>query len=253
MRKPRIHCRGPLTVGVPVTLDAQASQHLLRVLRLPPGAPLTLFNGHGGEYDGVLGAPAGKLATVIVNAFVDCSRESPLRITLCQGISRGERMDYTLQKAVELGVAGIVPLFTERCEVRLRDDRLMRRMEHWQALIISACEQSGRTGVPTLHRPELLADWLNDHAAPGADATTRPLKLVLDPDAPQSLASLTPPGPATPVLLLVGPEGGLSDVEIGRAAASGYTRLRLGPRVLRTETAPVAMLAVLQSRWGDLG
>ncbi|KAF0191085.1 MAG: hypothetical protein FD165_2160 [Gammaproteobacteria bacterium] len=253
MHKPRIYFPGPLHAGQRITLDAQASQHLLRVLRLPPGAPLTVFNGRGGEYDGVLGAPAGKLATVDVNAFVDCNRESPLRITLCQGISRGERMDYTLQKAVELGVADIVPLFTERCEVRLRDERLARRVEHWQALIASACQQSGRTAVPAIHHPTTLADWLHIDPPPGADASDKPLKLVLDPDATQSLSDLTPPAPGTPVMLLIGPEGGLSDTEIRRTEERGFVRLRLGPRVLRTETAPVAVLAVLQSWWGDLG
>ncbi len=253
MHKPRIYFPGPLHEGEHITLDTQASQHLLRVLRLPPGVLLTVFNGRGGEYDGVLGAPAGKLATVDVNAFVDCNRESPLRITLCQGISRGERMDYTLQKAVELGVADIVPLFTERCEVRLRDERLARRVEHWQALIASACEQSGRTAVPAIRRPTTFADWLHNDPAPGADAPDKPLKLVLDPDATQSLSDLASPARGTPVVLLIGPEGGLSDAEIRRTEERGFVRLRLGPRVLRTETAPVAVLAVLQSWWGDLG
>lgn len=250
MRNPRIYHPAPLHAGDTVVLGEQASQHLLRVLRLPPGAPVTLFNGHGGEYDGELGAPHGKLATVDVTCFIDCSRESPLHITLCQGISRGERMDYTLQKAVELGVAEILPLFTERCEVRLRDDRLDKRVAHWQALIISACEQSGRTAVPELHRPLELTEWLNQtHRTANASDTP---KLVLDPQADMSMPNLTPPGNAA-VTVLIGPEGGLSVTEIHTATEHGFTAIRLGPRILRTETAPVAILAALQSRWGDLG
>lgn len=249
MRKSRIYHPAPLHEGDTVVLGEQASQHLLRVLRLTSSAPVTLFNGHGGEYDGVLGAPHGKLATVNVTRFIDCARESPLRITLCQGISRGERMDYTLQKAVELGVAEILPLFTEHCEVRLRDERLDKRVAHWHALIISACEQSGRTAVPTLHRPRELGEWLQGTATNASASSTA--KLVLDPQAKLSISDLAPPSDSA-VTILIGPEGGLSDSEIRSATEHGFTAIRLGPRILRTETAPVAILAALQSRWGDL-
>ena len=254
MRIPRIYYPEHLTCGNTVTLDENASRHLLRVLRLAPGATVIVFNGRGGEYEARLDEIGNKLAAVTMERYIDCARESPLHIILAQGIARGERMDYTLQKAVELGVARIVPLFTDRCEVRLSGERLHRRLDHWRALMINACEQCGRTIIPDIDTPLPLMNWIGDLTS-SQDVTTSPsapYKLVLDPRAAQSLSDIEAPHADNGILVLTGPEGGLSDTEITRAEQSGFIRLRLGPRILRTETAPVAVLAALQSLWGDL-
>ena len=257
MRIPRIYYPEQLACGNTVTLDENASRHLLRVLRLAPGATVIVFNGRGGEYEARLDEIGNKLAAVTMERYIDCARESPLHITLAQGIARGERMDYTLQKAVELGVARIVPLFTDRCEVRLSGERIHRRVDHWRALMINACEQCGRTIIPDIVTPLPLTDWIGGLTS-SQDFTTSPsaharYKLVLDPRAAQSLSDLKAPHADKGILVLAGPEGGLSDAEITRAEQAGFIRLRLGPRILRTETAPLAVLAALQSLWGDLG
>jgi len=165
--------------------------------------------------------------------------ESPLRIHLGQGLSRGERMDWAIQKATELGVSEITPIVSERCEVRLKDERTDKRLAHWRQIAISACEQCGRSTLPVIHPPLLLAEWVKQTAAE--------LKLVLHPVA-EPLTSHPKPGT---LAFLIGPEGGLSDNEVAQAAQAGYLPARLGPRVLRTETAPVVALAVAQQLWGD--
>lgn len=247
MRIPRIHHPGDLAPDLTLELHDAASAHLLRVLRLRPGAAVVVFNGDGGEYDCVLeGADEGR-ARLRVGVRREPAVESPLAITLAQGISRGERMDYTLQKSVELGVRRIVPLTSEFCQVRLDGARMEKRLRHWQGVINGACEQSGRTRLPELGTVHSLPEWLaaEDHPA---------LRLVLDPRADHGLAALAAPDPGLAereVILLIGPEGGLSEREIAMARAAGYTGLRLGPRVLRTETAGVAALAALQTLWGD--
>ncbi len=175
--------------------------------------------------------------------------ESPLRITLAQGISRGERMDYTLQKSVELGVSRIIPLSTERCGVKFDAKRAAKRLQHWQGVIISACEQSGRNDIPEILPTISLHAWLDAHRVPCQQQEA--LRLLLHPRATQSLRQLTPP--TGEISLLIGPEGGLSDNEIDMATQCGFEGIQLGPRVLRTETAGVAALAALQSYWGDLG
>lgn len=245
MRIPRIHLSQTLAPGARLALDETASGHLLRVLRLKPGAALILFNGDGGEYEATLAAVENRAAVVNVGQSVATGRESPLAITLAQGISRGERMDYTLQKSVELGVARIVPLETEFSQVRLAGERLERRRQHWQGVIASAVEQCGRTRLPELASVSPLAGWL-------ASDTDIGLRLVLDPAGDVTLSQLVAPTEGA-VTLLVGPEGGLSDHEIARARHAGYRGLRLGPRILRTETAGIAALAALQAAWGDLG
>lgn len=247
MRVPRLFLARPLAVGARVTLEEAASNHLLRVLRLKPGAPLRLFNGAGGEYEATLDAVERGTAIVTLGAFVDVSRESSLAITLAQGISRGERMDYTLQKSVELGVARILPLETEFGQVRLEGERRERRYRHWEGVIAGASEQSGRTRPPELLPITTLDRWLA--AAP---ASGEGLRLALDPAAETTLGGLQLP-PAGGVTLLIGPEGGLSDREIGQARRTGFIGLRLGPRILRTETAGIAALAALQVLRGDLG
>lgn len=244
MRIPRTYLPIPLTTGATVILDENAANHLIRVLRLKPGAPLILFNGQGGEYRAVLQTADKKGGTAVIGEHLAHDAESPLHITLAQGISRGERMDYTLQKAVELGVTRIVPLITERCEVRLEGERLHKRLQHWQAVAASACEQCGRNRVPPVAQARSLDDWL--------EQSHDGLRLVLDPLAAQTLTQLIKPEDRR-ITLLIGPEGGLSDAEIERARQVGFAGIRLGPRILRTETAAVTALSALQVLWGDLG
>ncbi|MBI3772235.1 MAG: 16S rRNA (uracil(1498)-N(3))-methyltransferase [Gammaproteobacteria bacterium] len=243
MRIPRIYTPQPLHAGDKITLDENAFSHAVRVLRLDAGDALTLFNGQGGEYTAVLIEANRKLAVAEVQSFSNREVESPLNISLGQCISRGEKMDYTIQKAVELGVTAITPLFSERCGVRLDTERMERKLEHWQSIVVGACEQSGRNRVPMVHPPQALTDWL---------ATCPPgLRLVLSPTATATLHDLATPN--APLSLLLGPEGGLTNAEIDTAIKSGFSGIRLGPRVLRTETAAVATLSAIQTLWGDLG
>jgi 16S rRNA (uracil1498-N3)-methyltransferase len=241
MRIPRIYHPSPLTTSSLVELSDVAANHVARVLRLPVGATLILFNGEGGEFEATINTLDKRHVTVDIGAFHDKEREPPLQLWLAQGISRGERMDYAIQKAVELGVSRIIPLFTEHCGVQLKGERLEKRVQHWQGVAISACEQCGRNRIPQILKPVTLTQWL---ATPGEG-----LRLVLDPGADFSLAGL--PAPTGPVTLLIGPEGGLSDQEVVLAKAADYLGLRLGPRILRTETAAVAALAALLGVWGD--
>lgn len=248
--------RGPCRLGVPrvylpvalqqdarVSLDKQAAQHIVRVLRLKPGHELILFNGMGGEYQATLEAVEAHAAEVRVGPFVARDAESPLAVTLAQGIARGERMDYAIQKAVELGVRRIVPLVTQFCVVNLQQERAEKRLAHWRGIIIAACEQCGRTRVPLLDAPLALHAWLSQ-PVPGT-------KLMFDPYAARPLTQLDAPHDG--VTLLIGPEGGLSDAETAAAHRAGFEAVQLGPRMLRTETAPVAALAAVQTLWGDLG
>ncbi len=237
MRIPRIFLPVPLAPDALVTLDSTTANHVTRVLRLKPGAELVLFNGDGGEYLAVLEAAA----TVRLGAWRAVECESPLAITLVQGISRAERMDYTIQKAVELGVTRIVPVFAARSVVELRGERLQRRMQHWQGVVVGACEQCGRNRVPVLDAALDLSDWLRVTEAPS-------LRLVLNHRATATLSALPHP---TALTLLIGPEGGLDESELAQSERGGFIGMRLGPRVLRTETAAVAALAALQTLWGD--
>ncbi len=242
MRVPRIFHPAPLGAGLTVELEESAANHVARVLRLRPGAPLILFDGSGGEYAATLGAVGKRNVTVELGAHDAREVESPLAITLAQGIAKGERMDYVVQKAVELGVSRIVPLLTEHCAVRLDAERLEKRQRHWQAIAIGACEQSGRNRVPAVAAPLPLAQWLEQESTePG---------LILDPRAAGGIEVLPPPQEG--VRLLIGPEGGLSDAEVALARSKGFQGIRLGPRILRTETAALTALAIVQARWGDL-
>lgn len=243
MSESRVHLDLALEPGAPVDLPEGAFRHLVQVLRMQAGDGLVVFNGEGGEYAAVLESVAKRGATLRIGAFREVDRESPLALTLVQGISKGDRMDWTVQKAVELGVRAIVPVVTERCNVHLDREREARRLDHWRAVMISACEQSGRTRVPALHPVMKFADWL---ARPPVGR-----RLVLDPLGERSLSTLEPSD--EPTSLVVGPEGGLGIDERRLAAGAGCIGLRLGPRVLRTETAGVAALAILQSLAGDLG
>ncbi len=244
MRVPRIYVPDPLAAGKTLSFGAKAMNHVVRVLRLGKGAPLVLFNGAGGEFRAVVERVEARMIAVRVEAFCPQEVESPLTVILAQGVSRRERMDYTLQKAVELGAHAIQPLFTERSIVNLEGSRLRARVKHWQGVVSGACEQCGRNRIAAVLEPLSLTAWLHSNACEGT-------KLVLDPKAEQGL--LTLPRPAAPITLLTGPEGGLNPHEIRSAGRYGFRRLRLGPRVMRTETAGIAALAALQVLWGDLG
>lgn len=243
MSHPRICVTQPLHSGAALDLPEQAMRHVVHVLRMNPGEPLIIFNGEGGEFDATLEAVTKRGATVRVRAFRNVNRESPLHVTLAQAVAKSEHMDYSIQKAVELGVFEIVPLLTERSVVRLTPERWERKLEHWQGVAASACEQCGRNRIPKILPVAEMLDWV-PHSNKNA------MKLVLSPRADRSLRTL--PAGSKPVVLLVGPEGGLSDVEINLAELNGFHGMTLGPRILRTETAGVVALAVVQALWGDL-
>ena len=232
-----------MSIGDCIELEAGAARHLISVLRMSSGQLITLFNGKGGEYTAELVEAKKGKAKVCITHFDPVERESSLSTHLAIGISRGERMDWIVQKATELGVSQITPLFTERCEVKLSGERLEKKVGHWQQVAISACEQSQRNTVPSINAPMKLDRWQsNCHAS---------LKLVLHHRTESSLSGTSQP--SGQVALLIGPEGGLSEREIAQAIASNFQPLGLGPRVLRTETAPLAAIAILQSLWGDMG
>ncbi len=238
MSLPRFFVAAPLALGVHDLPEAQA-HYLSRVLRLTVGAAVQLFDGSGQEFRGELSSVTKKAVQVDLRECLQGLPESSLRIHLGQGLSRGERMDWAIQKATELGVAEITPLFTERCEVRLNDERMQKRLEHWQQIAISACEQCGRSKVPVIYAPQSVKDW---QATVQAD-----LKLVLHPVA-QPLTEHTAP---MTLAFLIGPEGGLTEDEVAQAVEHNFQPARLGPRVLRTETAPIVALSVAQQLWGD--
>jgi len=239
---PRFYTEQSLSPGQKVILEETSSHHLLRVLRLKPGESLLLFNGNGKEYRAILEEAGKKQATVLVQDSRQPDRESKLHITLGQGVSRGERMDFVLQKSVELGVGSITPLWTKRSQVQLSGKRLEKRLSHWRGVIRSACEQSGRVCLPKLQHPAKLRDW---HSINWKQS----LQLVLDPAASLQLSDLIP---AREIRILIGPEGGLEGEEISMVEESGFMRIRLGPRILRTETAALASVAAVQALWGDL-
>ena len=243
-RATRIHVPGPLSAGQHTPLPAKAAAHVARVLRMKPGDPLVVFDGLGAQFDARIDSIRRQDVQVLVLKEIGgADLESPLRITLAQGIARGDRMDWVLQKATELGVAAIVPLFTGRTQVRLDEDRERRRMEHWHGVIASACEQCGRSRLPQLHAPQDLAGW----AATQADSDI--LRLTLDPEASRAPHQLPQ---VSELVLAVGPEGGWSASDRDILAAARFSGLRLGPRILRTETAGIAALAALQAMIGDL-
>lgn len=242
MRLRRVYVDSPLATGTRIRLEGNAASHVTRVLRLRVGEALTLFNGEGGEYAGSIDKAHGGEVTVAVGAHRADERESPLGITLVQGISRGERMDLVVQKATELGVARLAPVLTERSVVRLDAHQADRKLLHWRAIMIGACEQSGRNRVPELAPPVALKEFLGAGTAGGT-------RLLLSPQAARRLTDL--PRPAGGVTVLIGPEGGLTEEEQQAALGAGFEAVRMGPRVLRTETAAIAALALLQGEFGD--
>jgi len=243
MRVPRIYLPVLLERGECITLDSNATNHVSRVLRLKQGTNIRLFDGEGREFHATLGRVERNCVEATIEAAISETSESPLRITLAQGISRGERMDLVVQKSVELGVDTIVPLLTERTNVQLKRDRQQKKLGHWRGITISACEQCGRNQLPALE-PITTFDQLLETPFSGT-------RLLLDPKAEVGLNDIKPEGSA--IQLLIGPEGGLSSSEIERARAHGFLGVRMGPRVLRTETAAIAALTALQLLWGDLG
>ena len=238
MRLSRFFIDAPLSLGQHELPEAQA-HYIGRVLRHAAGDAVQLFDGSGQEYLGELIEVGKKAVRVELREQLAGQAESPLRIHLGQGLSRGERMDWAIQKATELGVGEITPIVSERCEVRLKDERADKRLAHWRQVAISACEQCGRSVLPVIHASVTLAEWQAHVQAE--------LKLVLHPVAAPLESHARPHSLA----FLIGPEGGLSEAEVAQAKAAGFHAARLGPRVLRTETAPVVALAVAQQLWGD--
>jgi len=243
MRTIRIYVEQPLSVGTPVTLAQQAAEHVSRVLRLSSGDPLVLFNGDGHDYAATLSEVGKRQVTATVEGRKEVLCESPLPLVLAQGVARGEKMDLIVQKATELGVSAIVPLITERSEVKLDGERAAKRLAHWQAVIASACEQCGRAVLPRIVAPMPLTGWLTTLADDGA------LRLALLPEGDRRPRDLSPTSAGA--ILVVGPEGGLGERDVACLAAHGFRGLQLGPRILRTETAGLAGLAALQALHGD--
>ena len=240
MRNPRIYTPQLLTTDTNAVLEEGAASHVGRVLRMKAGQPLVLFNGSGSTYQSEVLSVSKKTVSVRVGAESAPQTESPLRISLGQTMSRGERMDYAIQKATELGIAEITPLFTERCEVKLSGDRQEKRVKHWQKVAISACEQCGRNTLPVIHSPLSLADWLSQQ--------NTDLRFVLHHRTEKKLEGYKKP---ESVSLLIGPEGGLTADEITLAEKHQCHALSLGPRVMRTETAPIAAASIMHYLWGD--
>jgi 16S rRNA (uracil1498-N3)-methyltransferase len=243
MRLTRVYVDAALDPGAHLTLTGGAAGHLTRVLRLRPTAALTLFNGRGGEYRASIERIAGSEVTVAVGEHEPIERESPFPLTLAQGVSRGERMDLVVQKATELGVARLVPVLTERSIVRLDEEQSDRKSSHWRAIAVAACEQCGRNRLPEVALPMRLREFLRH--SPGGDT-----RLLLSPEATRRIEDVPRPGNGATVL--IGPEGGLAEEEQQDALVAGFTAVRLGPRVLRTETAAIAALTLLQREFGDL-
>ena len=241
MNQPRFYCREALAPGAHIDLPEPVARHAVRVLRLPPGAALVLFDGRGGEYEARIERIEKNRVVAALGAWSDIERESRLDVTLIQAIQAGEKMDFTIQKAVELGVAHIVPVESRRSVTRLAGERAAKRVAHWQGVSAAACEQCGRNRVPLVAPLEKLESWL-------ARPTDGVLRLMLAPDAEHALADLPPVGK---VQMLIGAEGGLDPQEELAARQVGFQGVRLGPRVLRTETAALAALAAMQALWGD--
>lgn len=240
---PRFHCPFPLAPGAQVELPEQAARHALKVLRMKAGERVILFDGRGGEWLAELKVGAGGTAHALLREFIDRDCESPLQVTLVQALPSGDKMDWIVEKCVELGVAAIQPVAAKRSVIRLSAERMARRVAHWNGIAGAACEQCGRNRVPivapVLDLPQYLAGSMTQNAR----------RLLL---APQGNASLQAPGkPLEPVVVMIGPEGGWEEGEMQAAQVAGFTAVRLGPRVLRTETAGAAVLAAMQAVWGD--
>jgi 16S rRNA (uracil1498-N3)-methyltransferase len=252
MRLTRVFVEAPVTAGKRVVVEGSAVNHITRVLRLRSGDALTVFDGSGGEFGARIAEFRKDAVVVAVEEHRPLDRESPLTLTLAQGISRGERMDWIIQKATELGASKIVPLFTKRSMVRLDERQAERKIQHWRAIAVAACEQCGRNKVPELVTP---IDFFDVLPADSSGAT----RLLLSPTGDLRIEDLQAvdglnvgKGASKAITVLIGPEGGLEDVEQEAALAAGFKAVRLGPRVLRTETAAIAALTIIQHHFGDL-
>jgi 16S rRNA (uracil1498-N3)-methyltransferase len=243
MRLTRVYVDAPVTAGKRLVVEGSAANHITRVLRLRNGDALTVFDGSGGEFGARIEEFRKDSVVVSVADHRPLDRESPLPLTLAQGISRGERMDWIIQKATELGASRIVPLFTRRSVVRLDEKQAERKLQHWRAIAVSACEQCGRNRIPDLAAP---MDFFDVLPADSSGVT----RLLLSPTGDLRIDDLQ--NVAKGITVLIGPEGGLEDVEQEAAIAAGFKAVRLGPRVLRTETAAIAALTIIQRYFGDL-
>ncbi len=242
MRKTRVYVETNLTAGQAVTISDDSFHHLSHVVKHREGDWIHAFDGNGGYFESIIISKNKRSITIKPDVFVKDNRESDLRLTLAQGISRGQKMDFTIQKAVELGIYIFVPVMTERSNVKLDNERSEKRLKHWQKIIINACEQCGRNVLPTILEPVTLDEWVA--------VDTNAMKYVLDPLATMSISGVAQQG--TEISLICGPEGGLTENEIELSEKSGYSPVSLGPRVLRTETAAISALAIFQSKWGDI-
>lgn len=243
MRRTRLHIAGTYTADTELHVDAEHAHYLGRVLRLRVGDELSVFDGEGSEYTATISHVGKSDATLHIETLTPTRTETNLRVHLVQGISRGDRMDTVVQKATELGVKRVTPVLTEYGVVKLDAARAEKRRDHWHKIAASACEQSGRVRLPLIDTPVPLKHWFGNKP-PRVDA-----ELILRPGATTPLTRIE--APETKVCILIGPEGGFSDIELKDADVAGFHAVSLGPRVLRTETAAIAALAVLQSLWGD--
>jgi 16S rRNA (uracil1498-N3)-methyltransferase len=241
MRSTRIYTPQALTLSSTIELEQQASHHLGKVLRAKVGDDVLLFNGAGGEFLGRIISIAKQAVAVELHLFIDSDNESPLSIHLGICISKGDRMDFVVQKATELGVSEITPLIGERSQTKRNKEALAKKLRHWRQIVISACEQSGRNFVPQVNEVQNSADWITHCESE--------VKLILDPFCDSATHSNRQ---TKTIALAIGPEGGFSDQEIGQAEVCGFNGLKLGPRILRTETAPIAAIALCQAKWGDI-
>ena len=245
MPRTRLYIAGSLAPETDLELDADKAHYVRRVLRLRVGDNLSVFDGEGSEYTATIQSLGRSGATLRILEFIETRTETKLRVHLVQGISRSERMDFVVQKATELGVKRVTPVLTEYGVVKLDEARARKRREHWQKIASSACEQCGRVRLPLIDAPIPLKTWF------GSKPQNVDAELILSPGAATPLSGIE--APETKACVLIGPEGGFSDAELEDAGAAGFQPVSLGPRVLRTETAAIAALAILQSRWGDLG
>lgn len=243
MRIPRFYLPLELHAGQVLELPPETFRHAIQVLRLNAGEPLILFNGAGGEYLARVETVSKRAATARIDSFSPGNPESPLPLTLAQAIIKPDKMDFALQKAVELGVACIQPLITQRSVIRVGKEKADKKTQHWEGIVQAACEQSGRTRLPTVDVPQTLANWL--------ETPTAGARLILAPGDYPRINAL-PADLPTPISLLTGPEGGFTDEEVAQCLHAGMTAIALGPRILRAETASIAALALLQQRYGDL-
>jgi 16S rRNA (uracil1498-N3)-methyltransferase len=261
MRLTRVYVDAPVAAGKRVVVEGSAANHIARVLRLRSGDSLTVFDGSGGEFGARIEEFRKETVVVAVEEHRPLDRESPLPLTLVQGISRGERMDWIIQKATELGTSRIVPVFTKRSVVRLDEKQAERKLQHWRAITVSACEQCGRNRIPDLAVPvdffDMLAGDPSGHPDPagrkdsaGRSDSAGSTRLLLSPTGDLRIDDLQDVGKG--ITVLIGPEGGLEDVEQEAAVTAGFKAVRLGPRVLRTETAAIAALTIIQRYFGDL-